>query len=193
MKAILVTTLIFGIVITCVVIYSVDFGEKQARDESPHTVPATVVAAPVSSPITPASTKPEAPCNLPQNGVVTVSAPAVTPPEPAEPETPEETEPQKPKTQVIERVYVREVHYVREVVHEPARNDEPVAYNQQSNNEGGYAHERTYPVNHDRCESFTGEARNWCRQLIQYAGNRCDRYEGTLNYYSCLKYYGGYR
>lgn len=178
MKAVLVTILVFGIVIASVVVYSVHFGEDQARNELRQTAKMDLPAAPIAPVVAPAPVAPP------------------PSPAPAEPEEPEQKEEPKPQViyvpQIIERVYVKEIIHTRVVIREPERTHEPAVYEPRySNNQGGYDHERTSSMNDDRCASFTGEARDRCNQLIRCAGNRCDRYVGTLNYYPCLKYYGG--
>jgi hypothetical protein len=173
LKALLATILIFGIVIASVVVYSVHFGADEARNEL----------------------RQEANEDFPAAPPVPVAPPP--PPAPAEPKEPEPKEEPKPQViyvpQIIEKVYVKEVIHTRVIVHhQPERNYESAAYEQRHfNSQGGYDHERTDSLNDDRCLSFTGEARDRCNQLIRCAGNRCDRYIGTTNYYPCLKNYGG--
>lgn len=166
MKAVLAIVLIFGLVIASVVVYSVNFGKDEAREELARANVPTAPAVPV---------------------VVT------PPPSPVKPETKEEPKPQIVYVpQVIEKVYVREVIHTRVIVREPERTYEPTAYERRySSNQGGYDRERTSPMNDDRCASFTGEARDRCNRLVRCAGSRCDRYRGTTNYYPCLKHYGG--
>lgn len=74
---------------------------------------------------------------------------------------------------VIEKTYVREV-YVREVVHhEP----EPKKV--------------TVEGDPDKCNVFTGIAKDNCFKYIRKAGNQCDAFQNNTNFYPCLKQYGG--
>jgi len=208
-KALAAVILIFAIVIGCVVIASVDFGEKQARDQLPQLALATVSTAPAPqcvapAPVTPARSITEAPNRPATTGSptpATRSAAAITPPvtpksDEDEMETPEDTEPETPKTrivyvpQIIERVYVREVYHTREVVHEPARNDESVASEPRySNHEGAYFYEHPSPMN--RYANFIEEARSRCHQCVPCADVRCNQYQGTSNSHPCLRNFGG--
>ncbi len=200
MKTIFLSILIFGIIIACVVVYSVDFGKREVENESasPETVeassrpasPCETTGSTPNPPVTPAIPMPEPP-----------SPPPVTPPTVIVqvPESPSVTVVYVP--QLIERVYVKEVYHTQEVTadQEPVISEHPNRPDEVEYREPivpVYQEERTavqqnYQPNDGKCASFTGEARDRCILYIQHAGNRCDQYEKSSYYYGCLKHYGG--
>jgi hypothetical protein len=186
MKALVAVVLLFAVVIGCVVMASVKFGENESQR--------VAQSAPAVQPV-PTAPPPAQAQSIPPAQPEAVKSPHPEPVTPEEPEdvTPDETEAETPAQpepvrvvyvpQVIERVYVKEV--VREVrVEQPI--ERPPSPPQVS--------VPNYPPVRWKAESDPSfnsaeEAGSRCYRYVPCAANRFNQYRGAPTFYPRLTHF----